>query len=65
MARKPKLSAPAQTALRGLDTALSVGVFFLAVCLCSAATSKLAAILLIVLTLSAAFLFWERLRSRL
>lgn len=65
MARGPQLPASAQTALRGLDMALSTGAFFLAVCLCSAATSKSAAILLAVLALSAAFLFWGRLRDRL
>lgn len=65
MARGPQLPASAQTALRGLDMALSTGAFFLAVCLCSAATSKSAAILLAVLALSAAFLFWGRLWDRL
>ena len=65
MARGPQLPASAQTALRGLDMALSTGMFFLAVCLCSAATSKSAAILLTALVLSAAFLFWGRLRERI
>ena len=47
-----------------MGTAALIGAFFLAVCLCSAATAKSAAILLTALTLSAAFLFWERLRDR-
>ena len=65
MARGPQLPASAQTALQGLDMALSTGMFFLAVCLCSAATSKSAAILLTALVLSVAFLFWGRLRDRM
>ncbi len=64
MARNSRQPAPLQTALRGLGTAALIGAFFLAVCLCSAATAKSAAILLTALTLSAAFLFWERLRDR-
>ena len=64
MARNSQQPAPLQTALRGLGTAALIGAFFLAVCLCSAATAKSAAILLTALTLSAAFLFWERLRDR-
>lgn len=65
MARKSKLSAPDRAVLHEVDGAVSAGVFFLAVCLCSAATAKPAAILLVVLTLSAAFLFWNRLRGRI
>ena len=65
MVHGPQLPASAQTALRGLDMALSTGMFFLAVCLCSAATSKSAAILLTALVLSVAFLFWGRLRDRI
>ena len=64
MARRMKQPAPLQGALRGADRALSVGAFFLAVCLSSAATSKLAAMVLAALALAAAFLFWERLRDR-
>lgn len=65
MARKTKLPAPARTALQGLDNAACAGVFFLTVCLCSAATIKPAVILLTVLTLSGAFLYWNRLRGRM
>ena len=65
MARKYEQPASVRAVLRGADAAVSVGAFFLAVCLCSAATSKSAAILLTVLALSAAFLFWGRLRDRL
>lgn len=65
MARKTELPAPVRTTLKGLDYVISVGAFFLAVCLCSAATSKSMAFVLIVLTLASAFLFWERLRDRL
>lgn len=65
MARKSQQPAPLQAALRGADTAVSVGAFFLAVCLSSAATAKSAAMLLTALALSAAFLFWGRLRDRM
>lgn len=65
MAHKTKLPAPVRTVLHGLDDAVCAGVFFLAVCLCSAATVKPAVILLTVLTLSTAFLYWNQLRSRM
>ena len=65
MARKSQQPVPVQAALRGADVAVSVGAFFLAVCLSSAATSKSAAMVLAALALSAAFLFWGRLRDRL
>ena len=65
MARRSKLPAPVRGALNGLDTAASAGVFFLAVCLCSASTSKAAGLALGALALSAAFLFYGRLRERL
>lgn len=65
MARKAQQPVLARSALDWLDTALSTGVFFLAVCLCSAATARSAAILLAVFVLSAAFLFYGRLRDRL
>lgn len=65
MARKTDHPTLARAALRGLDGALSAAAFFLAVCLCSAATSKAAAMALTVLVLSAAFLFYGRLRERL
>lgn len=65
MAHKTELPAPARTVLQGLDGAVSAGIFFLAVCLCSAATVKSFVILLSVLVLSAAFLYWKRIRSRM
>ena len=65
MARKSQQPVPVQAALRGAYVAVSVGAFFLAVCLSSAATSKSAAMVLAALALSAAFLFWGRLRDRL
>lgn len=65
MAKKNQQPAPVRAALRGADTAVSVGAFFLAVCLSSAATSKSAGVLLTVLVLAAAFLFWGRLRDRM
>ena len=65
MARKAQQPVLARSALGWLDAALSAGMFFLAVCLCSAATARSAAILLAVLVLSAAFLFYGRLRDRL
>lgn len=65
MTRKPKLSAPAWSGFRRLDIVPGAALFFLAVCLSSAATVKAAAMLLIPLTLSSAFLFYGRLRDRL
>ena len=65
MARKAQQPVLARSALGWLDAALSAGMFFLAVCLCSAATARSAAILLAVLVLSAAFLVYGRLRDRL
>lgn len=64
MSRQRKLSNSTQPILRGLVCALCSILFFFAVCLCSAGTVKKASIVLIVLALSAAFLFWERLRER-
>lgn len=46
MARKSQQPVPVQAALRGAYVAVSVGAFFLAVCLSSAATSKSAAMVL-------------------
>jgi len=65
MARKMELPDPARTAFKGLEYLMGAALFFLAVCLCSAGTVRSMAPLLILLTLSAAFLFWERLRDRL
>lgn len=47
MARKSQQPVPVQAALRGAYVAVSVGAFFLAVCLSSAATSKSAAMVLV------------------
>lgn len=65
MARKPKLSMPAQTALYGSGTVLCSLAFFFTVCLCSADTVRKTALLLVVLALCAAFLFYSKLRTRL
>lgn len=65
MAPKLPLPAAAQTAGRLLTLLLSTALFFLTVCLSSAATAKSTAIVLIFLTLSAAFLFYGKLRDRL
>lgn len=65
MARRSQLALPAQKALGVSGIALAASVYFLAVCLCSAGTIRSVAILLVLLTLSAAFLFYERLRDRL
>lgn len=65
MSRKIEPTAHARAALRAIGLALGTGLFFLAVCLCSAATAKSTAVLLILLVLCAVFLFWERLRDRL
>lgn len=64
MAQRSQQPAPVQAVLSGADRVLSVGAFFLAVCLSSAATSKSIAMLLAALALAAAFLFWGRLRDR-
>jgi len=47
-----------------MNNVLSALLFFFAVCLCSAATVRSTAVLLIMLALSLAFLFWGRLRDR-
>lgn len=65
MGKRIQPPAPVQTAWRIIGPALGAGLFFLALCLCSAATAKSTAALLILLTLCAVFLFWERLRDRL
>ena len=65
MAERSPLSPSARTALSGVAMAVTVGVYFLTVCLCSAATVRPMAMLLTLLALSAAFLFYERLRDRL
>lgn len=64
-ARRGSLPAPAQAAWWWGGLALGSGLFFLAQCLCAASTSKSTVALLILVTLSAAFLFYERLRDRL
>lgn len=61
MERKIKSSPAAQA----LGQALAAVLFFFAVCLCSPGTVRSMAMLLILLALSAAFLFWERLRQRI
>lgn len=65
MAGKPQLSLPVQRTLSGVFAMAAALVFFLAVCLCSAATVRQMAMLLALLALSAAFLFYGRLRDRL
>ncbi len=65
MAPKLPLPAAVRTAGRDLALLLSAALFFLTVCLSSAATVKNTAIVLIFLTLSAAFLFYGKLRDRL
>ncbi|MBD5161518.1 MAG: O-antigen ligase family protein [Oscillibacter sp.] len=65
MTRKPRSSSLAWSGFQQLDIVLGAAMFFLAVCLSSAATVKAAAMLLVPLTLSAAFLFYDRLRDRL
>ena len=65
MARKPKLSMPEQTAVYVSKVVLCSLAFFFTVCLCSADTVRTTALMLVVLTLCAAFLFYSKLRSRL
>lgn len=65
MTRKDRPSTLRQTAFNGVGTALSIGIFFLSVCLCSAATARSMAVVSIMLTLSSAFLFYGRLRDRI
>ncbi len=65
MAHKGNLPASVRTAWRWGGLALGAVLFFLAQCLCAASTSRATAVLLILLALSAAFLFYERLRDRL
>lgn len=65
MTRKPRLSAQTWSGFQQLDIVLGAALFFLTVCLSSAATVKAAAMLLIPLTLSMAVLFSDRLRDRL
>lgn len=64
MSRKLQPPAPLERAWRVLGPVLGAGLFFLSVCLCSTATVKSIAVLLILLTLCAVFLFYERLRDR-
>lgn len=65
MAHRSQLPAPSRTALTGLAMVLAVALYFLTICLCSAATVRTMAMLLVLLALSAAFLFYDRLRDRL
>ena len=65
MREKSKLSGPGRTMFQDVKTALAIGIFFLSVCLCSAATARSMAVVSIMLTLSSAFLFYERLRERI
>lgn len=65
MAPKLPLPASARRAGRIFTLLLSAALFFLAVCLGSAATVKSTAVILIFLTLCAAFLFYEKLRDRI
>lgn len=62
-----KLQPPVrlQRICQAVGPALGAGLFFLAVCLCSATAAKRTAVVLILLVLCAAFLFWDRLRNRL
>ena len=50
---------------RAVLVLLAAALYFLAVCLTSAATGKMAGMLLAVLTLSSVFLFFSRLRDRI
>lgn len=61
MVHRFDLSAPRW---RAAGTVASAALFFLAVCLCSAATSKGMTIFLILLTLCTVFLCYERMRDR-
>lgn len=63
MNRKTAKSAPVKAGILG--PMLGGVLFFFCTCLCSAGTVRSMAMLLILLALSAAFLFWERLRDRL
>lgn len=65
MRQKSKLSGPGRTMFQDVKTALAIGIFFLSICLCSAATARSMAVVSIMLTLSSAFLFYERLRERI
>lgn len=64
MAPKNKLPAPVLNTLSIWKTALFTVLFFFAVCLNSAATVKAEAVLMILLTLCAVFLFYSKLRER-
>lgn len=65
MNQKKKLAEPAIDINRVLRLALGTVVFFFAVCLCSPDTVRAMTMLLILLALSAAFLFWTQLRDRI
>lgn len=65
MKRRKGVAAPMRAARAWVDIGLGTAAYFLAMCLNSAATGKLVTIALIALTLSAAFLFYGRLRDRL
>jgi len=65
MGQKIRPAAPVQTVRQAVGLALGSVLFFFAVCLGSAGTVRSVAPLLILLTLAAAFLFWDRLRNRL
>ncbi len=65
MSHKVGLPAPALQAWQTAGTAVLAAFFFFAVCLNAASTVKAEAVLLIVLTLSAVFLFYARLRDRI
>ncbi len=64
MARGTKIPPSVRTAWQSVDLILAAALFFFTACLCSAATIKSTAILLILLTLSAVFLFYEKVRDR-
>lgn len=65
MTKRTKLPSPLRAALSALGCILGVALFFLATCLGSAATVRSMSVLLLMLALSSAFLYWERLRERL
>lgn len=65
MTPKLPLPAAARTAGRFLTMLLSAVLFFLTVCLGSAATVKSTAVVLVFLTLSAVFFFYGKLRDRI
>ncbi len=66
--KKAQIASPQLSERRGFSSlalVLCTALYFLAVALCSASNVKMTALTLLVLTLSAAFLFFSRLRDRI